>query len=170
MTAMKDDVRHYEVARTPQGAYRTWMAATGRFVFAYSFEALLAGLQFAEWKMSSSGRVIEVHVAFRSVIETFSDGEPYPLCGGPVHGKPEVHDEQLGIDAAAETLLELEQQVRYQVHLGRIVCPSGYGRLELVYQAGFTIGEGASKALVRETEWNQNLRDESESDISRQQA
>jgi hypothetical protein len=116
MTAGDEEMRHYAVSKTPQRSYRTWMAATGRFVFAESFETLLCGLRFAEWRMSLPGRGVRVCIEFRSVITEFSAGPPYPLLGGPAGDELAVHDVVLGIDAVARTMLELERQVRNWYH------------------------------------------------------
>jgi len=166
MTAGDEEMRHYAVSKTPQRSYRTWMAATGRFVFAKSFETLLCGLRFAEWRMSLPGQGVRVCVEFRSVITEFSAGPPYPLLGGPAGDELAVHDVVLGIDAVARTMLELERQVRCQVHLGRVVCPPEYGRIELVYRDGFTIATGSPKVVTLHTGWKPAPRDVSESDAS----
>ena len=166
MRAGNENVQHYTVAKTPQGVYRTWMAATGRFVFAESFEKLLCGLRVVELQASVPGRGLEVYVEFRSVVAEFSDGASYPVLGGPVGTRLEVHDVVLGIDAAAGTMLDLERQVWRQVHLGRVGCPPKYGRIELVYRDGFKIDKGSHNAVTLHVEWKPAPRDVSESDAS----
>lgn len=165
MTAIQEKVRRYDVAKDTQGAYRTWMDETGRFVFAASFETLVRGLLFVEWQASAPGLAVDVYVEFRSVVAEFSDGAPYALLGGPVGDKLEVHDLRLGVDAAAATMLDLERQVWQQVHLGRVECPPACGRIELVYRDGFKIDKGAQNAVTLHVGWKPAPADVSKPDV-----
>ena len=135
------EIQRYAVQKTPEGCYRTWVARTGRYVRAYTFEDLLYGLRAFGLGFAPHGCNVEVRIEYRNAIVKFREraGPAYALMGLPIDDRLHVHDARLHIDAVADTMLGLEQQLWYKAHSQSSTCPADYGSIELVYHEAFTL-------------------------------